>query len=451
MVRITLLTKIMPIVPDPPPPYEILKYGALYNFFSVDDPRGIVNSGIWKVPTHLDFRTLFNYFGETSVWSWLTIGGKFKEVGLSFWSTPNTGATNECNFNGRGSGIRTIVGAFSSILQLLRVWCSTEADGYTYIVDIAMYNNTNTTISLNDKQLGLPIRIVRPATSAELLLPDGPITAIYTGNNGNRYRCTKIGTQGWVADNLAETMFNRSLNVSYGAYYNWFAINDAKKITSSDNWTILTDAQWTTLRNSNGGYSVVGGLLKTKNTTDWNTPNTGATNQLLFNGKGAGFRSDSGGFSVLKTLTFYWAISNKNTYSLQYNDTVLGNAFGNVADTQGCSVRLINSSTTLTSGQGGTYTGNDGKIYRTICIDSIEYLADNLCETMFRDHSLIPIVTGNSSWAALSTSGMCWPNNTESNGFAEMSTIIPVVSDNAAWAALATAGMCAYNNNWVNV
>ena len=77
---------------------------------------------------------------------------------------------------------------------------------------------------------------------------------------------------------------------------------------------------------------------------------------------------------------------------------------------------LIKDSNTLTDGEGGSYTRNDGKVYRTICIGTQEWLADNLAETKFRNGDDIPEVT-----------------------------------DNGAWAALETAGMCAYDNDWGNV
>jgi uncharacterized protein (TIGR02145 family) len=51
----------------------------------------------------------------------------------------------------------------------------------------------------------------------------------------------------------------------------------------------------------------------------------------------------------------------------------------------GLSVRFVKTSTTLTDGQSGTYTGNDGKVYRTICIGTQEWLADNLNETKYRN------------------------------------------------------------------
>jgi hypothetical protein len=42
---------------------------------------------------------------------------------------------------------------------------------------------------------------------------------------------------------------------------------------------------------------------------------------------------------------------------------------GDARFVHGHSVRLVKESTSLSDGQEGTYTGNDGKVYKTICID----------------------------------------------------------------------------------
>ncbi len=81
----------------------------------------------------------------------------------------------------------------------------------------------------------------------------------------------------------------------------------------------------------------------------------------------------------------------------------------------GTSLRPVKESTTLTHGQSGTYTGNDGKVYRTICIGTQEWVADNLCETKYRNGDSIPEVQDNISWAALTTGARCFYNNDPNN------------------------------------
>jgi uncharacterized protein (TIGR02145 family) len=61
--------------------------------------------------------------------------------------------------------------------------------------------------------------------------------------------------------------------------YTWFAITDSRNVCP-DGWHIPTDAEWTALTDTLGGISVAGGKLKS--TTNWTTPNTGATNASGF-------------------------------------------------------------------------------------------------------------------------------------------------------------------------
>jgi hypothetical protein len=88
---------------------------------------------------------------------------------------------------------------------------------------------------------------------------------------------------------------------------------------------------------------------------------------------------------------------------------------GEESKKSGLSIRPIKDSTTLSDGETGTYTGNDGKVYRTICIGTQEWVADNLAETKFRNGDDIPIVTDNATWDALETAGMCAYDNDDNN------------------------------------
>ena len=101
-------------------------------------------------------------------------------------------------------------------------------------------------------------------------------------------------------------------------------------------------------------------------------------------------------------------------FQLIYNAST-GLTTGGQDKKYGSPIRLIKISTTLSDGEEGIYTGNDGKIYRTICIGTQEWLADNLAETKYRNGDTIPEVTDNSAWAALTTGAMCVYNNDHNN------------------------------------
>ncbi len=76
-------------------------YGKLYNWYVVNDPRGLAPEG-WHVPTDFEWTTLTDCLGGVSV-----AGGPMKETGTSHWILPNEGATNESGFTGLPGGVRS--------------------------------------------------------------------------------------------------------------------------------------------------------------------------------------------------------------------------------------------------------------------------------------------------------------------------------------------------------
>jgi len=212
----------------------------------------------------------------------------------------------------------------------------------------------------------------------------------------------------------------------YGYLYNWYAVTDARNIANTG-WHIPSKDEYDTLVTYLGGSTVAGGILKETGLTYWNTPNTGATNAVGFNGRGAGARYWSypgiGVYLYLKDRVHYWTSDEypgdiTRAYSLWL--TYLS-ASSSMTPTNfkvvGCSVRLIKDSTTLTHGQTGTYIGNNGRIYNTICIDSYEWLSENLCETKYSNGDNIVEVINDNDWAALSTGARCSYNTDESYVF----------------------------------
>lgn len=108
------------------------KYGKLYNWYAVNDPRGLAPKG-WHVPTDEEWITLIDYLGGKDV-----AGGKMKEAGAP-WGYTNKGATNESGFTALLGGERSRFGGFDLIghrgywwsdfrgyisLTLSRMWCN---------------------------------------------------------------------------------------------------------------------------------------------------------------------------------------------------------------------------------------------------------------------------------------------------------------------------------------
>ena len=219
-----------------------------------------------------------------------------------------------------------------------------------------------------------------------------------------------------------------SIEVLYGYLYNWYAATDVRNIAASG-WRVPTQGEFESL----GAYlgctfswpdyydvpNTAGGALKEVGMLHWSIVNVGAVNSTGFNGRGASYRLPDGSFAPeIGTTGQFWSSSVFYWYAIIDNHNAnLTNAFG--LPKYGISVRLIKDTTSLSHGQTGTYTGNDGKVYRTICIGTQEWLADNLCETLYRNGDPIPEVTVNATWAALTTGARCSFNNDESNALTE--------------------------------
>jgi len=94
-------------------------YGRLYNWYAVNDPRGLAPNG-WHVPTDAEWGILETCLGGQSV-----AGGALKST--TGWTAPNTGATNSSGFTALPGGQRLTVGGFQQINTFTGFWTSTES------------------------------------------------------------------------------------------------------------------------------------------------------------------------------------------------------------------------------------------------------------------------------------------------------------------------------------
>lgn len=113
------------------------KYGKLYNWYAVNDSRGLAPQG-WHIPSDAEWTTLETYLGGQ-----LVAGGKMKESGTLHWLTSNNGGTNNSGFSGLPGGFRYDNGVFDGINIYGSWWSSTVLDisssyscslGYTSVV-----------------------------------------------------------------------------------------------------------------------------------------------------------------------------------------------------------------------------------------------------------------------------------------------------------------------------
>jgi uncharacterized protein (TIGR02145 family) len=94
----------------------------------------------------------------------------------------------------------------------------------------------------------------------------------------------------------------------YGKLYNWYAVNDSRGL-APQGWHIPSDAEWIILSTKLGGDAAAGGKMKTAGTTNWTTPNIGATNSSGFSGLPGGARNNVGAFLVIGDGGYWWSSS----------------------------------------------------------------------------------------------------------------------------------------------
>ena len=91
------------------------RYGKLYNWYAVNDSRGLAPEG-WHIPTDAEWSTLENYLGNDA-------GNKLKST--SGWINYGNG-TNSSGFSGLPGGYRSDDGTFDYNGFIGSWWSSTE-------------------------------------------------------------------------------------------------------------------------------------------------------------------------------------------------------------------------------------------------------------------------------------------------------------------------------------
>jgi uncharacterized protein (TIGR02145 family) len=175
---------------------------------------------------------------------------------------------------------------------------------------------------------------------------NGSITDI----DGNVYHSVTIGTQVWMVENLKTTKYrngnpipnvtdktawgslttgaycnydnNATNSTTYGRLYNWYTVNDSRKIAPAG-WHVPTSAEITTLINYLGGEGVAGSKLREAGTAHWWVPiKSITTNESGFTALPAGYRIVEKTWDFVdinEDCTMFWSTSEvdvSNAYSL---------------------------------------------------------------------------------------------------------------------------------------
>ncbi len=277
-------------------PANGLKYGKLYNWHAVNDPRGLAPEG-WHVPSTEECKTLINQQGG------------FGQAGLKMKSSDTWyggGGYNKDGFNGLAGGRRGKNGNFSSLGVYFFWWTSSkynnEGADYCYLEK----SKDSVKIELMYNERGFSVRCVKEKTEKESdknlkaaeealaeyhnKLKDGtikPISKDAFDKNKNsgpaaNLESVVIGTQTWTSENLNVSTFRNGDPIPeaktdeewkkagenkqpawcyynndpkngerHGKLYNWYAVNDPRGL-APNGWHIPREDEWQILENHLG-------------------------------------------------------------------------------------------------------------------------------------------------------------------------------------------------------
>lgn len=137
-------------------PANGVKYGKLYNWYAVNDSRGLAPEG-WHIPTNEEWKGLIDYLGGNNI-----AGGKMKStVGWNpYFNQPET-ATNESGLSGLPGGFRLYDGRMEDIGSECYWWSSTESLSTTaYHLTLSNIGNYVSPID-RKKEYGMSVRCTK--------------------------------------------------------------------------------------------------------------------------------------------------------------------------------------------------------------------------------------------------------------------------------------------------
>ncbi|MFC2131722.1 FISUMP domain-containing protein, partial [Bacteroidota bacterium] len=394
-------------------------YGKLYNWYAVNDPRGLAPHG-WHIPTDDEWKELEIFLGMSISEAnregenrGTVEGGKLKEAGIIHWGDPNTGATNSSGFSALPGGWRYVTSEFDWINNYAYFWSASAKETSNDRAWTRFIDKDHSTIHRygNLKRHGFSVRCIKNKYT-ELC------KVTWTAQNLDVEHYRNGDTIPQVTDPTAWSTLttgawcyygNDQANDSvYGKLYNWYAVNDPRGL-APNGWHIPTDEEWKDIEVCLGMSRVQadtinergtneGGKLKEVGTIHWRSTNAETNNQSEFNGLPGGWRTQFGYFSYLDDYGKWWTSTERdNTYAWHRGLVHILSTINRVAYNKGIgfSVRCVRGDTVNICDQ-------------TWCVP-------NLNVDHYRNGDSIPEVTDPTAWAALDSGAWCYYNNDETN------------------------------------
>ncbi len=127
------------------------KYGKLYNWYAVNDPRGLAPAG-WHIASDEEWTILEHYLGPHGE------GNKMKST--NGWDENGNG-TNSSGFNGLPGGDRIYLGSFNGIGLAGYWWSSTEYNAENAWTRTLFYDTGTLDRYFSLKEDGFSVRCVK--------------------------------------------------------------------------------------------------------------------------------------------------------------------------------------------------------------------------------------------------------------------------------------------------
>jgi uncharacterized protein (TIGR02145 family) len=131
------------------------KYGKLYNWYAVNDQRGLAPNG-YHVPTDAEWTILIDFLGGDSI-----AAKQMKST--EGWKSHTKGGNgeNSSGFNALPGGLCFLNGNFGYVGENIYLWSSTENDAETIWGRYLYYGNTLVFRHYFNKNSGIYVRCIK--------------------------------------------------------------------------------------------------------------------------------------------------------------------------------------------------------------------------------------------------------------------------------------------------
>ena len=281
-------------------PANGLIYGKLYNWYAVNDPRGLAPNG-WHIPTDTEWNTLSASLGGDAI-----SGGKMKS-NSNTW-TSNSGASNSSGFSGLPGGVRNDSGSpFYRIGSYSYFWSSTTGGSGAWYRSL---ENSNSVLSRYDGYFGygFSIRCVKdepapfqaPAIvqNGLLLNLDAANPASYSGSGTTWNDLSGNNNHGTLAANNSGSLpvfqngsFYFNGTSSYVSIVSSVIPNSGSFSVST--WAKMSSGRFTEMINTRNASTVTGFLLTSSGSDIRAQINNPSFNQFVFSGTHSTVQDDT--------------------------------------------------------------------------------------------------------------------------------------------------------------